>query len=110
MDLNQTLYLRQYTACAVGCVPEILRFDSERGGQTIVTSKLSTLALRSTWPVGWVLGTFSVGVKWLGHEADHALPSAAEVKKELSNMSPPPCAFMACAVMAINTVNSSELH
>jgi len=79
----------------VGRVPEILRFDSEQGGQTFVTSILSLLALRPTWTVGWLLGTFSVGVKWLGHEADHAFPSAAEVKNELSNMSPPPCAVAA---------------
>jgi len=41
-----------------------------------------------TWTVEWVLGAFYVGVKWLGHEADPTLPSAAEVKNELSNMSP----------------------
>jgi len=47
-----------------------------------------------------VLGAFSVAVKWLGYEADPALPSAAELKNELSNMSPSPCACMACAVAA----------
>jgi hypothetical protein len=51
-------------------MPEILRFNSKQGGQTFVTPILSTLALRPTWPVGWVLGAFSVGVKWLGHETD----------------------------------------
>jgi hypothetical protein len=50
-----------------------------------------------------VLGAFSVGVKWLGHEADPALLSAAEVKNELSSMSTSPCACMACAVTAFKT-------
>jgi hypothetical protein len=31
-------------------------------------------------PVQWVLGALSLGVKWLGHEADHSLPSNAKVK------------------------------
>lgn len=73
---------------------------SQQGWQTSFNSILSTLALMPTWPVGWVLGAFSVAVKWLGYEADPALPSAAEVKNELSNMSPSPCACMACAVAA----------
>jgi len=91
----------RYTACAVGFMPEILRFDSEQGGQSFFTSILSTLTLKPTWPVGWVLGAFYVGIKWLGHEANHTFPSAAEVKNELSNTSPPLCAFMACAVTTI---------
>jgi len=78
-------------------------FDSQQGGQTSFNSVLSALALMPTWLVGWVLGAFSVGVKWLGHEADPALPSAADVKNELSNMSPSPCACMACAMTAFKT-------
>jgi len=31
-------------------------------------------------PIQWVLGALSLGVKWLGHEADHSLPSSAKVK------------------------------
>lgn len=33
------------------------------------------------------------GVKWLGSEFDHSVPSTAEVKGELSHNSPPPNAF-----------------
>jgi hypothetical protein len=83
-------------------MPEILRFDSEREGR-IVTAVLSTVALRPTWSVGWVLGAFYVEVKWLGHEADRTLPSAAEVKNELSNTSPPSCPFITCTVTAVKT-------
>jgi hypothetical protein len=34
--------------------------------------------------------TFPMGVKWLGHEADHSLSSGAEVKIEWSYISAPP--------------------
>jgi hypothetical protein len=33
---------------------------------------------------------------WPGHEADHLLPSSAEVKNPWSFTSPPPCVFMVC--------------
>jgi hypothetical protein len=32
-------------------------------------------------PIQWVSGTFSLGVKWLGREADHSPPSNAKVKE-----------------------------
>jgi hypothetical protein len=32
-------------------------------------------------PIQWVPGALSLGVKWLGHEADHSSPTSAEVKK-----------------------------
>jgi hypothetical protein len=31
-------------------------------------------------PMQWVPGALSLGVKWLGREADHSPPSSAEVK------------------------------
>jgi len=32
-------------------------------------------------PIQWVPGALSLGVKWLGHEADHPPPYSAEVKE-----------------------------
>jgi hypothetical protein len=40
-------------------------------------------------PVQWLPGAFSLGVKWLGHEADHSPPSSAEVKNAWSYTSTP---------------------
>jgi hypothetical protein len=48
-------------------------------------------ALWSTQPrIQWVTGALSVGVKWPGREADHSLPSSAEVKNAWSYTSTPP--------------------
>jgi len=33
-------------------------------------------------PIKWVLGDLSLGVKWLGHEADHSLPPSAKDKSK----------------------------
>jgi hypothetical protein len=42
---------------------------------------MSSPALGSTQPcIQWVLGAVSLGVKQLGHEADHSYPSSAEVE------------------------------
>jgi hypothetical protein len=32
-------------------------------------------------PIQWIPGALSLGVKWLGHEADHSPPTNAEIKK-----------------------------
>jgi len=37
---------------------------------------------------------FSLGVKWLGREADHPNPSSAEVKNAWTCNSTPPYVFM----------------
>jgi len=41
-------------------------------------------------PIHWVLGALSLGVKQLGHEANHSLPSISEVKNAWSYTSTPP--------------------
>jgi len=47
-------------------------------------------ALGSTQPlVQWVLGFFPLGVKQLGHEVNHSLPSSAKVRNEWSSASTP---------------------
>jgi hypothetical protein len=40
-------------------------------------------------------GAVSVGVKWLGHEADHLPPSYAEVKNAWGYTNTPPYVFIA---------------
>jgi hypothetical protein len=55
---------------------------SPSGGKNYHFFMLSGLAPGLTQPlIQWVLGSFSLGVKWLGHEADHSPPTSAEGKK-----------------------------
>jgi hypothetical protein len=53
------------------------RFDSQQGQEIILFSKVSRPALE---PSIRVPGALSTGVKQHGREADHSLPSSAEVK------------------------------
>jgi len=46
--------------------------------------------LFTTPPIQWVPVALSLGVKRLGHEADHSTPSCSEVKYEWSYTSTPP--------------------
>jgi hypothetical protein len=45
-------------------------------------------------PIQWVLGALSLGVKRLGCEADHSVPTSAEVKNTWIYTSTPPYTFM----------------
>jgi hypothetical protein len=59
-------------------------------------SMSSRLALWPTQPpVQWYLVAFSLGLKLPVHEADHSLPTSAEVKKIWIYTSTPPYTFMA---------------
>jgi len=40
-------------------------------------------------PIQWAAGTLCLKVKYMGHEADHSLPSSAEVKNAWSYVSTP---------------------
>jgi hypothetical protein len=52
-------------------------------------------------PIQWITGSFSLGVKRPGREADHSPPSSAEVKNVWSYTNTPQYAFMAwCSVKA----------
>jgi hypothetical protein len=62
----------RYGLDGLGSIPGSARFFS---------SPVSRPALRPTWPpIQWVLGALSPRVKWKRREADHSLPSNAEVK------------------------------
>jgi hypothetical protein len=52
------------------------------GSWEFFTVTLSKPALGPTQPpIQWIPGALSLGVKWLGHGADHSPPSGVEVKE-----------------------------
>jgi hypothetical protein len=60
----------------------ILGFDSRRGLGIFLFTTVSRTALGTTQPpIQWVPGALSLGVKRLGHEADHSPPSSSEAKE-----------------------------
>jgi hypothetical protein len=50
-------------------------------GIFLLTTASNTVLEPTKPPIQWVSGTFSLGVKRLGREADHSPPSSAEVKE-----------------------------
>jgi hypothetical protein len=71
------------TALGYGLDDQDSKIDSRRGLRIFLFATASRTALRPTQPpIQWVLPvTLFLGVKWPGREADHSLPSSAEVKK-----------------------------
>jgi hypothetical protein len=66
----------------LGWMIGVLGFDSQWGLGIFLFTTTSRTALGPTQPlIHWVLGALSLGVKWLGCEADHSSPSSAEVKE-----------------------------
>jgi hypothetical protein len=62
----------------------VLEFDSRRELGIFLFTNASRTALGPTQPpIQWVQEIPSLGVKRLGREADHSLPSSAEVKEWL---------------------------
>ena len=60
-------------------------FKSWQGQKIYLFFDISRLAARPTQPlVQWVMRTFSPGVKWQNHEADHSFLTSANVKNEWS--------------------------
>jgi hypothetical protein len=57
-------------------------FDSRQVLGIFLFITASRTALGPTQPpIQWVPGALSLGVNWPGREADHSLPSSAEVKE-----------------------------
>jgi hypothetical protein len=57
-------------------------FDSWRGLGIFFFATMSGMALGPPKPpIQWVPGALSLGLKQLGCEADHSLPSSAEIKE-----------------------------
>jgi hypothetical protein len=60
----------------------VLGFDSQQGQGIFFFTAMSRMALGPTQPpIQWVPGAVSLGVKWPGCEADHSLPSSADVEE-----------------------------
>jgi hypothetical protein len=75
----------------MGWTIEVLGFYSRRGLGIFLLTTASRTALGPTQlPIQWVTGALSLGVKRLGHEADHSLLSTGKMKNEWSYTSPPP--------------------
>jgi len=74
-----------------------VRFPAGRGRDSfILTTAVSRPALGCTQPpLHWVSGAVSSGVKGPGLEADHSLPSSADVKNSWSYTFTPPYVFIA---------------
>jgi hypothetical protein len=75
-------------------------FESQQGLGILLFTTMSRPALGPIQPpIQWVPGALSLGVKWLGCEADHSPPSSAEVKTAWSYTYTPEYAFMVwCSV------------
>jgi hypothetical protein len=79
------------TRWATGWTIGVLGFDFRRGLGIFHFTTASRTALGPTQPpIQWVPGALSLGVKRQAREADHSLPSSAEVKNAWSNTSIPP--------------------
>jgi hypothetical protein len=50
-------------------------------GIFLITTASRTVLGSTQPPIQWVFGAVSLGVKWLGREADHSPPSSAEIKE-----------------------------
>jgi hypothetical protein len=87
MQVNSLFVLMLYTSRAVivlgyGLDDQGSRFRFLGGLGTFLFTTASRTALWPTQPpIQWVPGALSLGVKWLGCEADHSTPSSAKVKE-----------------------------
>jgi hypothetical protein len=75
----------------MGWIIGVLGLDSWQGLRIFLFTTMSRPNLGPTQPlIQWVLETLSLGVKQLGCEADHSLPSSAKVKNIWSYTFTPP--------------------
>jgi hypothetical protein len=66
----------------MGWTIRVLGFNSWQGMGIFLFITASRMVLGCTQPpIQWVPGALSMGVKWLGHEANHSPPSSAKVKE-----------------------------
>jgi hypothetical protein len=66
----------------MGWMIRVLGFNSWQGLGIFLFTTTSRMALGLTQPhIQWVPGALSLGVKQLGHEADHSPSSSAEIKE-----------------------------
>jgi len=71
-------------------------FDSRWGLGVFLFNTMFRMTLGPTQPpIQWVLGALSLGLKQLGHEADHSPPSSAKIRVHGAIPTLPQYAFMA---------------
>jgi hypothetical protein len=61
----------------------LLAYKELRSGKLLISLSLEDLDFLSLYqlPIEWVPGALSLGVKWLGPEADHSPPCSAKVRE-----------------------------
>jgi hypothetical protein len=96
------IYIYIYIYIVLGYRLDDWGFESQQGLGIFLFTTTSRLAVGPTQPPNqWAPVALSLGIKWMGHEADHSPPSSAEVKNACSYTFTPPYAFMVwCSVKA----------
>jgi hypothetical protein len=79
----------------MGWMIRVLEFNSQWVLGIFLFTTMSRMALGPTQPpIQWVTGALSLGIKQLGHEADHSPPSSAKIKNVWSYTCTPQYIFM----------------
>jgi hypothetical protein len=94
--LERKQLLQSLHIWATGWTIGVLGFDSRQWLGIFLFTTASRTALGPTQlPIKWVPGALSLGINRPGHEANHSLPSSAEVKNSWSYTSTPQYVFIA---------------
>jgi hypothetical protein len=83
-NIHEAWQLSRYSDWATAWTIGVLGFYSRRGLGIFPVTIVFRMTVGPTHPpIQWVPGALSLGVKRLGHEADHSPPSSAKVKEYL---------------------------
>jgi hypothetical protein len=97
------------SSIAVGYRLDDQGFKSQQRLKIFLFTIMSRPALRPTQStIQWVPRGLSLGIKWLGHEADHSNPSNVNVKNVCSYTSIPQYALMAWCL--VKKLHGQTLH
>jgi hypothetical protein len=83
--MSRALWYEWLSGIALGWGLDDRGFESRQGLGIFLFTTVSRQALEPTQPpIQWVPRALSLGIKWPGREADHSLPSSAEIKNAWS--------------------------
>jgi hypothetical protein len=85
---------------ATGWKAEWLEVESRRNKISLLSTSSRPVFGPTQPPIQWVPGPLSPGVKRLGREADHSLPTSAEAKNKWIYTSTPRYVFMAWCLIS----------